>query len=122
MYVRFLRINPGRQMLSGSFNPLDGDDWSQNAYSDSECGRLVVVGHDDLGLDPNEIIGPSPPFDHDATAMDVATAPEQEDLNLSDHEHDLDMLGIVEEGEAEGSIYYSDAFGSDIDLVDLESS
>jgi hypothetical protein len=30
--LRFLKVNPGRQLITGSFNPIDSGDWAAEAY------------------------------------------------------------------------------------------
>lgn len=35
MILRFIETNPGRQMISGSFNPIDYGDWTAEAYQSS---------------------------------------------------------------------------------------
>jgi hypothetical protein len=40
--INFVKENPGRQLLTGSFHPVSDGKWTQGAYVDSETG---IVGY-----------------------------------------------------------------------------
>ncbi|PPQ74508.1 hypothetical protein CVT26_007978 [Gymnopilus dilepis] len=49
--IRFMTTNPGRQLMTGSFRPIDHGDWEREAYDDQEeltsrVRRVVLIDSD----------------------------------------------------------------------------
>lgn len=65
-----MMVNPGRQLSTGSFHPIETGDWTSEAYenkgeeiseaeemSDAESVYTDAVSHLSDGLQPNEVGG-----------------------------------------------------------------
>ena len=55
---RFMTLNPGRQLATGSFQPIDDDDWERDAYAG------VAEGHSDSGSQASDYTDAPDEFIH----------------------------------------------------------
>ncbi|KAF8873915.1 hypothetical protein CPB84DRAFT_1853842 [Gymnopilus junonius] len=55
--VSFLMANPGRQLITGSFRPIDVGDWAREAYESPAAFSDAMREVNECGFDPDSTLG-----------------------------------------------------------------